>query len=974
MKIQRLLFWIIALGLISSCAVVEEQIKDVKVVPTQLEKPSADKSFTQESSKSGQQPATVNLASIAKKAEQGDAEAQNQLGLMYQNGEGVTKNYTEAVKWYRKAAEQGYAQAQNNLGLMYVLGTGVTQNNQEAVKWYHKAAAQGDAAAKFNLVILVKNYAQRALRLIKQRQFKQALPFAEKGYHLSKEVFGEKHPNTLASMNDLALIYHDIGRLSEALLLSEKCYRLSKDVLKEKHPAALTSINNLALIYQTIGRLYEALPLFEKGYSFSKKVFGEKHRNTITSMNNLAGIYSNIGRLSKALPLIEKIYHLSQELLGEKHEKTIIYLFNLAVTYENLGRLPKALSLNKKSYSLSQEVLGEKHPYTIQSLINLASIYDAIGRSVKALLLYEKGYRLSQEILGEKHLNTLQNLKKLAYFYIKQGKINKAIKHFEKLVKGVETLRATGDLSAENRQAIFKKWVQSYFWLSDLYIKKSRFKDAFRLTELSKARTLLESLAAKHAAQESGLTKAEQQKLQNYEVRLASFNDQIGKALQDNRFDDRVRLETDKNQLIAELNQFEQKLKAKYPKYAELSEVQIISAKKGAKRLPKNAVMISYLVDGNDVLAFTLESNNRLTAHNLGKIPNIKKDLENYRYRISRDRTRGKLDIRKDKKDTKKLSLELGKRLLEPLKEIIKDKSHWIISPSGALAVIPFETLRLEGEKQPVIAQHQVSYVQSLSILAMLQKRNLAYKRIKKRGNLFAMGAPIYQKAKTVSKQAQPSSTDVKIARGLVQKNDSTRALRQLDLHWQNLPGTLKELSELKKVFSGATVYKQKQATESKLQSLNQQRVLEKYRYLVFSAHGFLSPDIPALSSVVLGQVDNPKGIDGYVTAGEWPGYDLKSDLMVLSACETGLGEVVGGEGILGLPYALFVAGNKNTLLTLWSISDEVTTEFMISFFRKLKGGQGQIEALTATKREFLNKGKPYNNPVYWAAFVLYGV
>jgi CHAT domain-containing protein len=206
--------------------------------------------------------------------------------------------------------------------------------------------------------------------------------------------------------------------------------------------------------------------------------------------------------------------------------------------------------------------------------------------------------------------------------------------------------------------------------------------------------------------------------------------------------------------------------------------------------------------------------------------------------------------------------------------------------------------------------------------------------------------------------------------------NDSSRAFSQLGLRWKNLPGTMRELSALENLFQGQNplIYKQANATEAKLQSLNKQGVLSKYRYLVFSTHGYLSPEIPALSSLVLGQVNNPKGIDGYVTAGEWPGYNLKSDLMVLSACETGLGKVIGGEGVMGLPYALYVAGNKNTVLTLWSISDGVTTEFIKSFFSKLKAGVGQVKALTATKREFLKRGGEYAKPVYWAAFVLYGI
>jgi TPR repeat protein/CHAT domain-containing protein/exonuclease VII small subunit len=774
----------------------------------------------------------------------------------------------------------------------------------------------------------------------------EALPLSEKAYRLSKKVLGEKHPLTLSSRNNLTLIHRDLGHLNKALPLSEKAYRLSSEVLGEKHPNTVLSLNNLATIHRDLGHLTEALPLFEKGYRLSFEVLGEKHPNTILSLNNLAMVHKDLGHLTEALPLLEKGYRLRKEVLGEKHPNTVGSLNNLIGIHSDLGHLTEALSLSEKAYRLFSEVLGEKHPNTVVSLNNLALINRGLDDLNAALPLFEKGYRLSKEVLGEKHLTTLSIQIHLAQTYLKQSKIDEAIEHYEKFVKGVETLRR-GDLSAENRQTLFKQWVPGYFQLSYLYTAQSRPQDAFRLAEMSKARTLLESLAAKLAAQQSGLTTAEQQQLQDYDARLAFLNNRIGKAREENRLEEKITLDTEKNQLVIQLTQFERELRAKYPKYDQLSDVQTIGAFEGAKYLPADAVLISYLVNENEVLAFTLQYDGTLTAHNLGEIPNLKKDLETYRRLLSlgiqkQEESAPSSDknkpFRLKKRPTiQSLSRQLGKQLLEPLKDIIKDKPHWIISPSGALALIPFETLRLEGENQPVIAQHQISYVQSLSVLKLLQERNTIYQKLENRGTLLAMGAPLYDK-------------------------------------WPELPGALREVEQLRQLFKETKplIYIKADATEAKLQSLNQQGILAQYRYLLFSAHGDLNLQVPALSSIVLGQRDNPPGIDGYVTAGEWPSYDLKSDLMVLSACETGAGEIVGGEGVMGLPYAFYVAGNKNTILTLWKISDDITTEFTTSFFTKLKAGVGQIEALTATKREFLKKGG--SNPKYWAAFVLYGV
>jgi CHAT domain-containing protein len=161
------------------------------------------------------------------------------------------------------------------------------------------------------------------------------------------------------------------------------------------------------------------------------------------------------------------------------------------------------------------------------------------------------------------------------------------------------------------------------------------------------------------------------------------------------------------------------------------------------------------------------------------------------------------------------------------------------------------------------------------------------------------------------------------------------------------------------------------QATEAQLRRLAASGALERYRYLLFATHGLLNADLPLLSAIVLGREGRDDPNDGIVTALKWTGLRLGSDLVVLSACESGLGSELPGEGIMGLPYALFVAGNRQTILTLWPVPDRSTARFVTRLFERLASGQDSAEALAATKREFVRTHG--DSTRVWAGFVLYG-
>jgi len=710
--------------------------------------------------------------------------------------------------------------------------------------------------------------------------------------------------------------------------------------------------------------------------------------------------YYQQGQFQKAQPLAEEAFKIRVEILGDKHPDTLTSLNNLAGIYESIGRLDDALPLYENGYRLSKEVLGDKHPNTLTSLNNLAFIYQAIGRLDDALPLYENGYRLSKEVLGDKHPDTLTSLNNLAFAYADQGAIDKAIMLLDKLVKAVEVLRS-GDLSAENRQALFKQYIGSYFALSHLYFLSNNGADAFHTAEMTKARTLLESMTFKLAAQQTGLTAKEQQQLQKHHRQLTAFNNLIANAENSEK---RLEFERQKNQVVKQAAEFQRVLMDKYPKFKQLADPDIITATDGAKLIPSDTLFISYLLhQNNHVLVFTLDATGDLQAHDLGKIAGLEQTLKTYRellaakYSVKQLRSicyfaevecktvwqiaDGSFVIgdkpSSDKKPIKvnsldEISRDLAQKLLAPLKERLPNYQRWIISPDGALALIPFETLILDG--QPVIAQHDISYVQSLSVLALLKQREQDYQSLKARKTLLAMGAPRYHMPEQPPEVCVESiqASEIDLEKTILQNYRSVLKDSMKD-KWCNLPNAKKELAAMKQQFPDATLYQEAEASEAKLQSLNEAKVLTDYKYLVFSTHGYLSPQTPALSALVLDLLDTTDKADGYVTAAEWPGYDLKSDLMVLSACQTGVGKVMRGEGVMGLPYAFYVAGNKNTLMTLWNVVDDSTAEFMSRFFKKLKNGKGHIEALTETKREFWQIEK-YRLPVYWAAFVLYGI
>ncbi|MEO6278667.1 CHAT domain-containing protein [Roseateles sp.] len=298
--------------------------------------------------------------------------------------------------------------------------------------------------------------------------------------------------------------------------------------------------------------------------------------------------------------------------------------------------------------------------------------------------------------------------------------------------------------------------------------------------------------------------------------------------------------------------------------------------------------------------------------------------------------------------DLATLGREVSGWLLAPLPVAMREASRLFVSPDGVLTQLPFEALWL-GDRQ-LVAQMDVGYVQSLAVHAELSRRAARPRTTAPR--LLSIADPVYR-AIAPGEGALPDW--------------------MADLEWTPLPGTRKESAALLPLFAkGSRQLLGQAASRAALLDLQSRDELAGFDVLHFATHGYVDDQRSAL---VLSMGTNLP--QAYLQDGDIAALTLRSDLVLLSACETGLGRAESGEGVMGLPYAFMLAGNTNTLMTLWPIDDEGTSVFMPAFLAKVRqGGMDVIAALTATKREFAagRHGDALRDPRIWAAFVQYGV
>lgn len=752
------------------------------------------------------------------------------------------------------------------------------------------------------------------------------------------------------------------------------------------HYRTIEDVSRIALDYIKIGRFAEAESLATSALASSSHQYGPSAPCTINAMLTLSQAKRALGEYEKALQMDEATLKISHDSQGKDSPTTLDALTATADDYLGIGKYDVAIKKYKKAMDLAKNFsrLGHEKPWRLMA--KLANAYCVSGNYQDAISLCEEIKQNRFHFEPRLYTEDISVLLTLAHAYQAAGNPEAAINNYESIIHALESVRENSLLDGESLSIWFSSAVDTYKELAAAYLSSKRQPlSILEIVDLAKARNLADRYREETSIYTGGLSYEDILRHTEY-LTLLETHDKAKREATDNQL---MKLSLDISRLKQLLNirTFRRELSEKYPEYKRKRFTPPLGSgniNEKTMAIPKDALFIDYTILNGDIILVNVSRHNSADLaiavsvgedfwgkcqlyHDLLAISSVK-ILDNsglilwrfpdFNYTLSSDDSPADkgaipMDDAGLEDARKRLALEIGDKLLTPISNQLST-SKWIISPDGELANLPFETLVFNGKS--VLETADVSYVPSLSVMKLMRDRE-AYNKLTERRDLFAIGGVPYG-------NHTPDECNKSLATFF--ENPSISNLPRIK--WRNLASSAREIDAVSEMFSTREVFLGSTASESNLKTLDENGDLKQYRYLLFSAHGIYLQNMPELSSIVLCR---DAKADGYVTVGEWAGYNLASDLVYLSACESGLGKYQPGEGIMGIPYSLTLAGNQNTVMTVWSVDDKKTADFTKAFFDKICHGIPQVRALSLTKKEFVEKGE---KPFAWAPFLLYGI
>ncbi|MFT5645754.1 MAG: CHAT domain-containing protein [Aureispira sp.] len=771
--------------------------------------------------------------------------------------------------------------------------------------------------------------------------------------------------------NNIGLFYIQLGDIYKAEDYCNNSLSLFKKL--GNHFDAATTNLNLGEFFTRQGKLEEALFLYNSGIKSLKKSKGvppyQLDQSYLNIYNGIAEAATKLGRYEEAYIAIQKNLEIHKRQTDKKDETFSV----CGLYYRTIGDYDKSLDYYKKSLAIRNETYGIEHPLIAKVYFELGQTEQKKNNGTQAQAYYNLA-KQAIHVPSKKNLMPFLMNKDSADAIPDKALLLKILDAEARLLQEKDALKLANNktraavLLLEKMRNNFKEEGSKLFMVQtmiptyelsigvslDLYQRtqnRSYLEDAFQLVEKSKAMLLLDALKAEEARNFGNIPK----ELLNEEKRLARERVRYEKLLFESKHvkDEQVMNMHQKELLKLKIasEKLQNTLERDYPKYHELKyNTQIATLKQVQEGLEEKTALIEFFVGTDNIYIFSVYTDTVwVTA-----VP-----MDNQFINSIRGLRTALTDINMLSKELESSYLLLAKngrliyqKFLEPaLKK--GGVERLVLIPDGMLNYVPFDVLLTEKPDYQIVNFKTLPYLikrQTLSYHYSSTLKLFSRSSVKTNGKMLAM-ASAYEKEAFIN------------AKGF-----SAREYR-IRTSVDDLPGAQREVEYLSKTFAGEFLYGKK-SNEKNFKTYSENNA---YSVIHLAMHGIVDSKQPEYSSLVFTHSGN-KGEDDLLHAYELNLLEINTDLVVLSACETGFGKYERGEGVVSLGRGFMYSGAPSLVMTLWPINDKATSVLISAFYNELAMGYGKDEAMRNAKMTYLKGAKDVTaHPFFWASFINLG-
>lgn len=841
-------------------------------------------------------------------------------------------------------------------------------------------------------------------------EYNEALALHKRSLAMTERAYGKQSRPFATCLGDMATSYAEQGDFAEALALHEQSLDILEKLLGENHQEVAAVLGNIGNVEIDIGNYGNAMKHLQRSLAIKEKVFGRQSLDVATSLANLAALFRILADSKNELSLNEESLAIAEKVAGPESPLAAKLLGNVGLAYERQGRHSEALSCFSRSLALTEKIYGRENPEIPRLLNNVADVYQNMSDFAKAEDYYQRSLRTGIKLLGEAYPSVVGTANNLATVLYSRGKTADAIETFDRVAQ-LRRANMTGQLSQLSGNNSFSFLGLGFYEAEMLHSacaeaaqKKLAIASTAGAEQLALNKALLEEIEATSAALEAD-SKTSTKTLR---TKYAAVQNQLAHLL-DSKLDPADR-DAKRRELQSESDQLESKLAVAVGLVAQTIRERNLTLTDIARNLPPQSALVDFIQyrrydfvakPSNKwkeqryaaYLTFPLgrDSTNVIVERvDLGEAAPIDEAVGIIAKRFSVGQYRAK--------DLPPAVQRLSDLVYLPLAKHLTDVSHLIICPDGQLNRIPFETLPV-GNKF-LLEEKTISYVTSAREIVRLGAAQSKPESGAEKPKFLVMGNPDFDL--DLAKTSRPNSA--------VQLAGATASLRSLSrdchgLKFKPLPGAEAEARSVAKLLGkDAALRLGAEAREAELEAVQSPSVL----YL--ATHGFFLSDqefkqtnptgwnsefarfgrsmdrapndfenpltrcgIALSGANHVQQISKAIAEDGVLTGLEASLLDLQgTELVVLSACDSGSGEIKIGEGVMSLRRAFRIAGAETVLASHWEVSDKATNALMTEFMRRWRAGEQRAHAWREAQLTLL-RSKDLSNPFFWSAFTLTG-